>query len=454
MSVFAQNRWRIGRLRHPFPGDAARRRSGKSLALRMDDRRQRVVVSEDGGEGVGLFWLGGGGCRGTRRMAARLDDERGETGRARLARACARTPREGPDRARRSAGQPARDFPRRRDQRASRSRPGRSISGFRYAARSALGHAVLHVKDINDAGPFYRDVLGFRLSDFMARPSKAYFFHANPRHHSIASSRPAAAPRTIMVGALRSSTTVGAMLRSGAGRGGRIGVTPAVTSTTRSPRSIRTRPGFMVEYGWGGRVIDVAGWQPEEVTWGPSMWGTRPHVDDPGEAARRRARSASRPHSERAAQAGQRDRGQLHAGRRLPLVDGWRAARRRSNRAAALCPRGGESIHFEAWLRRFRWVLSRRWPRRYAAIFTYSKSPGLLSMPTRGGAIQLANLPGSVTGCISAAMKSPSSFDGSHLLLRPVPRRLVDNRPLGDAFTSLNSPIWRWNATCGSSKRK
>jgi hypothetical protein len=29
----------------------------------------------------------------------------------------------------------------------------------------------------------------------------------------------------------------------------------------------------MVEYGWGGRVIDVENWEPEEVTWGPSMWG-------------------------------------------------------------------------------------------------------------------------------------------------------------------------------------
>jgi len=29
----------------------------------------------------------------------------------------------------------------------------------------------------------------------------------------------------------------------------------------------------MVEYGWGGRVIDVDSWQPEEVTFGPSMWG-------------------------------------------------------------------------------------------------------------------------------------------------------------------------------------
>ena len=30
-------------------------RSAKSLALRMDDRKQRVVVSEDGGEGVGFY---------------------------------------------------------------------------------------------------------------------------------------------------------------------------------------------------------------------------------------------------------------------------------------------------------------------------------------------------------------------------------------------------------------
>src|SRR4029434_3519659 len=30
-------------------------KSAKSLALRMDDRKQRVVVSEDGGEGVAFF---------------------------------------------------------------------------------------------------------------------------------------------------------------------------------------------------------------------------------------------------------------------------------------------------------------------------------------------------------------------------------------------------------------
>src|SRR5215831_15201547 len=53
-------------------------------------------------------------------------------------------------------------------------KPGRSISGFRTGPLG-MGHAVLHVKNINDAVPFYRDVLGFRLSDYMTRPFNAYF---------------------------------------------------------------------------------------------------------------------------------------------------------------------------------------------------------------------------------------------------------------------------------------
>src|SRR5215471_10105584 len=54
----------------------------------------------------------------------------------------------------------------------------------------------------------------------------------------------------------------------------------------------------------------------------------------------------------------------------------------------------------------------------YCSIFTYSKSPGLLSIPTFGGAIQPANLPGSLTDVISDAMNSPSSLDGSQSPLR------------------------------------
>ena len=60
-----------------------------------------------------------------------------------------------------------------------------------------MGHAVLHVKDINDAVPFYRDVLGFRLSDYMvgrSTPISSMPIRATTRSPS---SRPAATPPTI-----------------------------------------------------------------------------------------------------------------------------------------------------------------------------------------------------------------------------------------------------------------
>ncbi len=43
-------------------------KSRGSLAFRMDDRKQRVVVVPDGGEGVALLRLGGRGRRRGRRL--------------------------------------------------------------------------------------------------------------------------------------------------------------------------------------------------------------------------------------------------------------------------------------------------------------------------------------------------------------------------------------------------
>src|SRR5437763_890489 len=50
--------------------------------------------------------------------------------------------------------------------------------------------------------------------------------------------------------------------------------------------------------------------------------------------------------------------------------------------------------------------------RPYPWNFTYSKSPGLLSMPAGGGAIHEAKAPGSVTGRIRLATNASSSADG------------------------------------------
>ena len=63
--------------------------------------------------------------------------------------------------------------------------PGRNISGFRTGALG-LGHVVLHVERIEEMMEFYRDIIGFRLSDYFLRPYELYFLHVNRRHHSIA----------------------------------------------------------------------------------------------------------------------------------------------------------------------------------------------------------------------------------------------------------------------------
>ena len=63
--------------------------------------------------------------------------------------------------------------------------PGRHISGFKTGPLG-MGHAVLHTGDIDALLPFYRDTLGFQLSDYGLQPVPLYFFHVNGRHHSFA----------------------------------------------------------------------------------------------------------------------------------------------------------------------------------------------------------------------------------------------------------------------------
>jgi 2,3-dihydroxybiphenyl 1,2-dioxygenase len=245
--------------------------SGKMLALRMDDRKQRVVVNEDGGEGVAFFGWEVSEAGRLDALAARL--ERAGVAVSRGSRALAQERRVKDlvvladplgNRIELFHGAEAANDP---------FKPGRSISGFRTGPLG-MGHAVLHVENINDVLPFYRDVLGFRLSDYMLRPFNAYFFHANPRHHSIAFIETGRNATHHLMVELYSLDDVGQCYDLALGEQGRIGTTlgrhinDEVTSFYSNSPS-----GFMVEYGWGGRVIDEDNWQPEEVVFGPSMWG-------------------------------------------------------------------------------------------------------------------------------------------------------------------------------------
>ena len=52
--------------------------------------------------------------------------------------------------------------------------PSRPIEGF-LTGPYGMGHAVLHVRDVAPLLPFYRDVLGFHVSDYGLSPYPMYF---------------------------------------------------------------------------------------------------------------------------------------------------------------------------------------------------------------------------------------------------------------------------------------
>src|SRR6476660_3690673 len=166
-----------------FLGMQLLERTGKTLALRMDDRKQRVVVSEDGGEGVAFFGWEVADAAALDALAARLEAAGVEVARGSRARAGERRVEDlvvlaDPQGNRLEIFHGA-------ETASEPFKPGRAISGFRTGPLG-MGHAVLHCDKIDDIVPFYRDVLGFKLSDYFLTPFAAYFFHVNPRHHSVA----------------------------------------------------------------------------------------------------------------------------------------------------------------------------------------------------------------------------------------------------------------------------
>ena len=170
-------------------------------------------------------------------------------------------------------------------------KPGRSISGFRTGALG-MGHAVLHVKSAEALVLFYRDVLGFHISDYMLKPFTAYFFHLNPRQHSLAllqTGREGIHHIMMEVGML---DDVGQALDLATVEN-RLAVTLGRhTNDLMTSFYARTPDDFLIEYGWGGRVIDPDNWTPAEMTYGGSLWGHDPVSATPEiRAARQAAKS-------------------------------------------------------------------------------------------------------------------------------------------------------------------
>ena len=261
--------------------------SRSELAFRMDDRRQRLIVSEDSADGAAYFgWeVPDAAAMATVAAAVEAAGTAVTQGNAALA-----------DR-RRVAGlvhfvDPAGnrvEIVHGAETTAAPFRPGRCISGFRTGALG-MGHAVVTAVRIDDVLPFYRDVLGFRLSDWIARPFRAAFMHVNPRHHSFAIIETGKAGLHHLMLELFHLDDVGQGYDIALGEEGRI-----ATTLGRHPNDFvtsfyaNTPGGLMIEYGWGGRTIDTANWQAEEVTQGPSLWGHERRRLSPEQAAASRA---------------------------------------------------------------------------------------------------------------------------------------------------------------------
>ena len=245
------------------------------LALRMDERRQRILLEPAQSDALAFLGLETAGREGLEVIAARfkglgLDVQQGSPGE------CAQRHVEDliwlrdPDgyRVEFYCNPTDADEP---------FLPARPIGGFR-TGELGFGHLVLQTLNFKEMEEFYLQTIGLRLSDYTdGTPFRASFMHVNPRHHSLALiefDRPGI--HHIMVEynfiddvgrlydmALKDPESIAVTL-------GRHANDHVFSFYTFSPG------GFMIETGWAGRLIDVDKWEPELI-YGPSIWGHERH---------------------------------------------------------------------------------------------------------------------------------------------------------------------------------
>ena len=243
---------------------------GKSLAFRMDDQAQRLVVSDEEGETLAFLGFEVSARDDLEAYAARLD-------------AAGVTVHAG-DRAL-ADRRLVEDMIWFLDPMGNRveliyapmiaSDPfvsGRPIQGFNTGPLG-MGHAVLHVQDIDVMMPFYRDLLDFHVSDFGTTPYGLYFFHLNGRHHSFAMVGSGQRGFHHFMVEYQNLDDVGQGYDIARSREEVAYSLGRHTNDWMTSFYAHTPSGFFVENGWGGRVIDPATWEPHETFDGPSFWG-------------------------------------------------------------------------------------------------------------------------------------------------------------------------------------
>jgi 2,3-dihydroxybiphenyl 1,2-dioxygenase len=246
-------------------------KSRGTLALRMDDRKQRVIVHADTEEGPSFYGWEVADAAALDVFAAHLENSGVRYARGSRALADERRVKDlivfaDPVGNRLEVFHGAETTP-------EPFKPGRSISGFRTGPLG-MGHAVLTAERLDEVLPFYTDILGFRLSDYILRPFKAYFLHINSRHHSLAFIDTGKNGIHHLMVELCYLDDVGQAYDLALRKPESIGTTLGRHTNDQVTSFYSWSPSkFLVEYGWGGRSIDPENWAPHERTEGPSLWG-------------------------------------------------------------------------------------------------------------------------------------------------------------------------------------
>ena len=150
---------------------------------------------------------------------------------------------------------------------------GRPISGFKTGSLG-MGHAVLHVANVEGILHFYRDILGFKVTDYGLKPYPLYFFHVNGRHHSFAMVGSGRKGIHHFMVELLSLDDVGQGYDIAQQREEGVAYTLGRHSNDQMLSFYSNTPSdFFVEYGWGCMVLDTEKWEPYETHGGPTTWG-------------------------------------------------------------------------------------------------------------------------------------------------------------------------------------
>jgi 2,3-dihydroxybiphenyl 1,2-dioxygenase len=246
-------------------------KSRGALALRMDDRKQRVIVHTDEDEGPSFYGWEVADAAALNALAAHLEKSDVNVARGTPALADERRVKDlivfsDPvgNRLEVFHGAEIASDP---------FKPGRAISGFRTGPLG-MGHAVLTAERIDDVVPFYTKVLNFKLSDYFETPFRAYFFHVNTRHHSLAFIETGKNGIHHMMFEVCYLDDVGQAYDLALKKPEMIGTTLGRHVNDHMTSFYSYSPSrFLVEYGFGGRSIDPATWTPHQRTEGPSLWG-------------------------------------------------------------------------------------------------------------------------------------------------------------------------------------